>query len=47
MIQDIENEFLYQGIEVDEFIQLTNNRYGSVVEIIDFEDRYSVYIGTR
>ena len=47
MIQDVEDEFLYQGINVDEFIQLTNNRYGSVIEILEFEDKYSVYVGAR
>lgn len=47
MIQDVEDEFLYQGISVDEFIQLTNNRYGNVVDILEFEDKYSVYVGAR
>lgn len=47
MIQDVEDEFLYQGISVDEFIQLTNNRYGSVVEILEFEDKYWVFVGAR
>lgn len=47
MIQDVEDEFLYQGFSVDEFIQLTNNRYGSVVEILEFEDKYWVFVGAR
>lgn len=47
MIQDVEDEFLYQGFSVDEFIQLTNNRYGSVIEILEFEDKYTVYVGAR
>ena len=47
MIQDVEDEFLYQGINADEFIQLTNNRYGSVIDILEFEDRYWVFVGAR
>jgi hypothetical protein len=47
MIQDIEDELLHQGISVDEFIQLTNNRYGGMIEIIEFKNMYSVFVGAR
>ena len=47
MIQDVEDEFLYQGFNEDEFIQLTNNRYGNVVDILEFEDKYWVFVGAR
>ena len=47
MIQDIEDELLHQGISVNEFIQLTNNRYGGMIEIIEFKNMYSVFVGAR
>lgn len=46
-INDIYDEMEYQGFTEDQIRQLTVNRYGSCLEIIEFEYRYTVYIGSR
>lgn len=47
LINDIEDEFEYQGISNDDFMKMTNNRYGNCIEIVEYENRYTVYYGAR
>ena len=47
LIKEIVDEFEYQGISSDEFIKMTNNRYGNCIEILEYSNRYTVYYGVR
>ena len=46
-INDIYDEMEYQGFTEDQTRQLTVNRYGNCLEIIQYIDNYTAYIGSR
>ena len=46
-INDIYAEMEYQGFTEDQTRQLTVNRYGNCLEIIQYIDNYTAYIGAR
>lgn len=47
MIQDIELEFEEYGIYELEFEQMTQNRYGTCIEILEYASDYTVFVGDR
>lgn len=48
MVQDIYEELNYQGFSDDEITQLTNNRYGNCLEILEEpNNQYQAFIGAR
>ena len=46
-INDIYDEMEDQGFTEDQTRQLTVNRYGNCLEIIQYIDNYTAYIGAR
>lgn len=46
-INDIYDEMEYQGFSEDQTQQLTLNRYGDCLEIVQYLDGYTAYIGAR
>ena len=46
-LEDVTGELEYQGFEFDEIVQLTKNRYGNVVEIIEYETFFYAFIGAN
>ena len=48
LIQDIYSELEYQGLTDKEITQLTNNRYGNVLEILECPNsQYHAFIGAH
>lgn len=48
MIQDIYDELNDQGFSDDEITQLTNNRYGNCLDILEApNNQYQAFIGAR
>ena len=48
MVQDIYEELEYQGFKDEEITQLTHNRHGNVLEILECaNDQYYAFIGAR
>ena len=45
MIQDIYDELNYQGLTDAQIEQLCKSRYGNVIEIIEYNSHYDVFIG--
>ena len=46
-LEEVANELEYQGFEFDEIVQLTKNRYGNVVEIIEYDSTFYMFTGGR
>ena len=46
-LEEVANELEYQGFEFKEIVQLTKNRYGNVVEIIEYDSAFYVFIGAN
>ena len=47
MINDIYDETEYQGFTEDQTRQLTHNRYGNCLEIIEYASDYVAFFGNR
>ena len=47
MIQDIYEELEYQGFSESEIEQFSKNRYGTCLEIIEYNSHYDAFFGTR
>lgn len=46
-INDIYDELEYQGFIESEITQLTHNRYGNILDIIEYNSGYAAFIGVR
>ena len=46
-LEDLVDELEYQGLNFNEIVQLTKNRYGSVIEIIEYASAFHVFIGAN
>ena len=46
-LNELVGELEYQGLEFDEIVHLTENRYGNVVEIIEYDSTFYVFIGAN
>ena len=46
-LEEVSNELEYQGLDFKEIVQLTKNRYGNVVEIIEYDSIFYVFIGAN
>lgn len=46
-IQDIYDEMEYQGFDEKQIEQLSKNRYGNCLEIIEYVSSYTAYLGAR
>lgn len=47
LTQDIDEELEYQGFTLEEINTMSLARYGRVLEVLSFEDRYYAFIGNR
>lgn len=47
LTQDIDEELEYQGFTLEEINAMSLARYGRVLEVLSFEDRYYAFIGNR
>jgi hypothetical protein len=45
-IYQIYEELEYQGLTDDEIREMSQNRYGQCLEIIEYQSHYDAYIGT-
>ena len=46
-LKEVVGELEYQGLDFKEIVQLTKNRYGNVVEIIEYDSAFYVFIGAN
>ena len=46
-LEELVEEFEYQGFEFEELVQFTNNRYGTVLEIVEFESLFYTFYGSN
>lgn len=46
-LEELVEEFEYQGFEFEELVQFTNNRYGNALEIIEYDSTFYVFIGAN
>ena len=46
-LEELVDELEYQGLDFKEVVQLTKNRYGNVVEIIEYDSIFYVFIGAN
>ena len=46
-LEELTGELEYQGLVFDEIVQLTKNRYGNVVEIIEYDSAFYTFIGAN
>ena len=44
-LEELVEEFEYQGFEFEELVQFTKNRYGTVLEIIEDEGLFYTFYG--
>ena len=47
MLQDLDDELQGYGFSPEEIAQLSLNRYGHVLDVLEFEDKYYAFMGAR
>jgi hypothetical protein len=47
LIQDIFEELNYQGFKDEQIEQFTHNRYGTCLEILEYDNQYTAFFGTN
>ena len=46
-LEELVGELEYQGFEFDDLVQYTKNRYGTVLEIIEYKSSFYAFIGSN
>ena len=46
-LEDLVDELEYQGLSYSEIVQLTKNRYGDVIEIVEYASAFHLFIGAN
>ena len=46
-LEELVDELEYQGLDFKEIVQLTKNRYGNVIDIIEYDSAFYIFIGGR
>lgn len=44
-LEELMDELEYRGLGLKEILQLTRNRYGNVIEILEYNSRFYMFIG--